>query len=227
MDQNRNRPAGRGHLQGSRDDERVDPGVPRESGAGVRADPPVGAASRATGRPADVTCEDLAEVIARYHPYVWGIINNMGMAADGEVIVQEVFLGFGRHYQGNGMPEKVTSMLVAITVNKVRDCLRVRDRERQRASETDVDFVPASQRTPEDLCYGLELARIVREILDKLPADHRLALIGAELCDMTPDEIAQGLGIPSATVRTHLKRAKARFLHLARDVYKLEIGGLR
>lgn len=66
---------------------------------------------------------------------------------------------------------------------------------------------PAAEHRPE----RDDLARTVRDALDALPADLREVLVLCELEERNGVEAAELLGVPLGTVRSRLRRARARF----------------
>lgn len=76
--------------------------------------------------------------------------------------------------------------------------------------------VPDLREGPGALCERTELAGRVRRVLGELPDDLREVLV---LCDVEerPDEaVARLLDVPTGTVKSRLRRARARFEQLAR-----------
>lgn len=63
---------------------------------------------------------------------------------------------------------------------------------------------------PEELLQDREKQRLVREIIDDLTDVQRLCVIGFYYNEQKQDQIAEELGIPVNTVKSHLNRAKSR-----------------
>ncbi len=63
---------------------------------------------------------------------------------------------------------------------------------------------------PEELLQDREKQRLLREIIDELTDLQRLCVIGFYYNEQKQDEIAEELGIPVNTVKSHLNRAKAK-----------------
>ena len=64
--------------------------------------------------------------------------------------------------------------------------------------------------TPERTMLRAEMRRLIERKIDELPEGYRTVFMLREVEDMTVDETATALGIPGATVRSRLFRAKAR-----------------
>ncbi len=93
--------------------------------------------------------------------------------------------------------------------------------------------VPDAAEGPSVACERNQLAARVRAVLDELPTDLREVLV---LCDVEerPDEaVAALLDLPAGTVKSRLRRARARFQQLARrsalapDTLVAQAGGAR
>lgn len=63
---------------------------------------------------------------------------------------------------------------------------------------------------PEELFQNREKRRMIREIIDGLNEAQRLCVIGYYYNEQKQEEIAQELGIPVNTVKSHLSRAKEK-----------------
>ena len=67
-----------------------------------------------------------------------------------------------------------------------------------------------SPRAPETTMLRAEMRRLIESKIDDLPEAYRTVFMLREVEDMTVEETATALGIPAATVRSRLFRAKAR-----------------
>jgi len=63
--------------------------------------------------------------------------------------------------------------------------------------------------SPSDTTLRAEVRRLIERRLDDLPVAFRTVFVLREVEDLTVDETASCLGIPPATVRTRLFRARA------------------
>lgn len=73
--------------------------------------------------------------------------------------------------------------------------------------------------TPEEAALRSQLRALLERRIDALPAAFRTVFVMRELEEMTVEETAQALGIPQATVRTRLYRARS----LLREALATEI----
>src|SRR4029453_2188042 len=73
--------------------------------------------------------------------------------------------------------------------------------------------------SPPSAAFRAEVRRLLERRIDALPVAFRTVFVMREVEDMTVEETAACLGIPSATVRTRLFRARALLrAALAREV---------
>ena len=63
---------------------------------------------------------------------------------------------------------------------------------------------------PESMLQDKEKQRLIKEIIDELSEIQRLCVIGFYYNEQKQEEIAQELGIPVNTVKSHLNRAKGK-----------------
>lgn len=61
-----------------------------------------------------------------------------------------------------------------------------------------------------------EVSERVQRVLDRLTTDHREVLVLCDVEERTDEEAALLLDVPVGTVKSRLRRARARFAHLAR-----------
>lgn len=76
---------------------------------------------------------------------------------------------------------------------------------------------PDKARGPAALMSVGETARDVQAILDKLPLAERQVLVLCLVEDRSDREVSEMLGIPHGTVKSRMRRARARFLELAAE----------
>jgi RNA polymerase sigma-70 factor (ECF subfamily) len=88
------------------------------------------------------------------------------------------------------------------------------------SGEEDLEHVPSTKPSPEDLLM-LEVERdIVRQALTELPVASREILLLSEVEEMTYEEIAQVLQIPIGTVMSRLYRARQALRNRLSEKFK-------
>lgn len=119
-----------------------------------------------------------------------------------EEIAQDVFLHLYRNIAALESPEHVTFWLRKVTSHRCIDYSR-----RQRRSDVSLNVVPEAAATSGE--RDLLLSRRLMQLVASLPDKGRMVVILRYQEDLTPLEIADVLGMPVATVKSHLQRSLA------------------
>jgi RNA polymerase sigma-70 factor (ECF subfamily) len=123
--------------------------------------------------------------------------------AAAEEIAQDVFLSLHKHLGSLHSPEHITYWLRRVTSHRCIDYSR-----RRKWPQVSLEVVPeprAGGATGDPM-----LARRLRQLVATLPEKARAVMVLRYQEDMTPLEIAELLGMPLATVKSHLQRSLAR-----------------
>ena len=147
------------------------------------------------------------ELVDRYKNLVFGVIaRSAGDPARVEDLAQEVFLRIHRglpYFRGDA---KLTTWIYRIVLN-----LLSHDAERRRGAREvalDLDIPSHEPRTADRILSDLELRDRLDKALARLPANYRLLIAGHYLEEVKYEDLAEALGMPVGTVKTHLHRAK-------------------
>jgi len=139
--------------------------------------------------------------------------------AGAEDVVQEGYVAAYRHIGEFRGDAQIGTWLTRIVVNQALQALRRTRREQvvvlfdEPPAERDPDDAIAeslSPRSPEAMMLRAEMRRLIERKIDALPEGYRTVFMLREVEDMSVEETATALGIPAATVRSRLFRAKAR-----------------
>ena len=155
----------------------------------------------------------IAELVTGQQRYVYSIaMSLMRDPAEAADLTQDAFvrvlMSLGT-YRGE---TKFTTWLYRLVVNIGLDRLRRRGRPLVRMDE-DPDFDVASEDPRLDAPDGvgrLEQAAMVRRALDELPDAQRLALTLHYFDELRYEDIADVMGVPLNTVKSHIRRGKER-----------------
>jgi RNA polymerase sigma-70 factor (ECF subfamily) len=135
----------------------------------------------------------------------------LGTSSDAADVVQETFL---RAYVK--LPElrgqTVRAWLFRVALNCSRDVQRRavrRPADPLEDSQGNIIDLPDPALGPEATAIARERAAVIREALDKLPADFRAAVVLRDVNDLSYEEMADALRIPVGTVKSRLSRARA------------------
>ena len=149
--------------------------------------------------------------------------------SDAEDAVQDGYLDAYRHISTFRGDAQLGTWLVRIVANQALMRLRKQKRERvvvpfDRQDDEAGDARPReladpSVESPSAATLRAEIRRVLEHRIDELPVAFRTVFVLREVEEMTVEETAMALGIPSATVRTRLFRARALLREaLARDL---------
>jgi RNA polymerase sigma-70 factor (ECF subfamily) len=139
--------------------------------------------------------------------------------AAAEDAVQEGYVSAYRHIGAFRGDAQIGTWLTRIVVNQALQALR---KTRREAVVVLFDDPPAERNPDDPIAESLspgppertmlraEMRRLIERKIDELPEGYRTVFMLREVEDMTVDETATALGIPAATVRSRLFRAKAR-----------------
>jgi RNA polymerase sigma factor (sigma-70 family) len=148
-----------------------------------------------------------ATVVARHAAMVLGVCRrSLPSVQDAEDACQAVFLLLARKAGHTGWQPSAASWLYA-TARRVSRNARVAAARRTRRDGRAV--VPRS-RSPIELMSGRELLAVLDEELDRLPPRYRAPLVLCCLEGLARDEAAARLGVPIATLKSQLERARKK-----------------
>jgi RNA polymerase sigma-70 factor, ECF subfamily len=156
--------------------------------------------------------EALAALYDRYAATVFGLARRVtGRLEDAEEVVQDVFAQVWRQasrYQHGRA--SVAGWLVMLTRARAIDRVRSRTARPDQASPVSPEAIAplvARDADPEAVTMSLADARLVRGVLDDLPASQRALIELAYYEGLTHSEIADRTATPLGTVKTRLRTA--------------------
>lgn len=130
-------------------------------------------------------------------------------------VAQETFIKAYRALPGFRGDSAFYTWLYRIAINTAKNYLVARSR---RPPDVDVDVDDAQHlgadselrdlETPENALYRDELEKVVKQTLDRLPEDLRVALTLREFEGMSYEDIANVMDCPVGTVRSRIFRAR-------------------
>jgi RNA polymerase sigma-70 factor, ECF subfamily len=138
--------------------------------------------------------------------------------ADAEEVLQEAYLRAFHSMQGFRAEARLSTWLARIVVN---EALARRRKDVRRAAVVPIHSGPADPEHgaamaipdgdgPDDSAERGELRRLLERKIDALPESFRAVFMLRELEEMSVQDTAAVLGIPEATVRTRLFRARSQ-----------------
>lgn len=173
-----------------------------------------------------------AELMREYQQLVHTIaLRVCGHHTDAEDLAAEVFLRAYRALRGYSAARigelRPRPWLVTITLNMGRNTAR--DRGRRPLQVTLEDFVERSPQGDafDEVAAGLDRRRALAELTACLPEQQRVAVLLRHLCELSSAEVAEVLGCPEGTVRSHVSRGLVRLRGLLAERYPALVAGDR
>ena len=165
----------------------------------------------------------LSALVQSQQTYVYSIaMSLMHNPADASDMTQEAFVRLLRSLHTYRGETKFTTWLYRLVTNICLDGLRRRGRPVESLDEpvggSGDDTQSAGERLadndrwthPEEQIELRESATEVRRALEQLPATQRLALTLHYFQEMRYEDIAESMGLPLNTVKSHIRRGKER-----------------
>jgi RNA polymerase sigma-70 factor, ECF subfamily len=150
----------------------------------------------------------------RYATNVRGMVHRMlGPDAELDDVVQDVFVAAITSVDRLREPALLKSWLLGIAVGKVRDNLRARWRRRWLTFHP-VEELP--ERAAPSSHARVDLVQEVCSILDRLPAEERIALLLHRLEGLSLEEAAKTCNMSVSTFKRRFARGEAKFILRAR-----------
>lgn len=144
-----------------------------------------------------------ADLVRRHQSMVFSIaLHFLVDRSAAEELAQDVFLQLHANLPNLKSEEHVTFWLRKVTAHRCIDYKRRRTVTQVSLEEVAEPAVPARSVDP-------FLQRRLRQVIASLPEKARLVMILRYQEEMGPEEIAEALSMPVATVKSHLQRALA------------------
>jgi RNA polymerase sigma-70 factor (ECF subfamily) len=146
----------------------------------------------------------------RVYAYVWSMVRDSNEAED---LTQEAFLRGHRERETLKDPKAMLSWLYCIATHVSLDWLRKRAKASARESRAGLaDIDPPDPKTPsmQQVLEQEQMSACVNRFLVGIPDTYRAVILLHDTHGLTGPEIASALGLPLATVKIRLHRARLR-----------------
>lgn len=151
------------------------------------------------------------QLVHRHTPMLYRVVRRMTADdLEAEDILQETFFRFWQKLAGYRNDRPLFPFLVTIAANLARDRWRRDGRLRAELPEEQETTQEVANPLPEDSLLHAETLQALAAAVERLPAPYRAVIALRYDAEMDYQDIAAALGLPVNTVRTHLRRAKAR-----------------
>lgn len=149
----------------------------------------------------------------------------VGNRVEVDDLLQETYLRLLTAVKGFRGESRFKTFLYRVCANVALSHLRWK-RRRPEDSFADPPEMVATGEDPERAAERRQAARLVEAALEKLKPKKRIVFVYAELCGMSPDEIALAVGSSPNTVRSRLHHARLEFTEaMQRLVVARPVGG--
>lgn len=163
--------------------------------------------------------EAFGELVRRYEKKVYNLAYSVLLNRDDAMdITQEAFI---KAYEGLGGYKGGSQFFTWLYRIVVNLCI---DFTRKEKAKTEIEYIDAidpgdthalligEQQTPEEAVSGMEKIRALKEALNSLPAEQRIAITLREIEGLSYEEIAESMDCSIGTVmsRIHYARKKLR-----------------
>ncbi len=171
----------------------------------------------------------LAALIAEQQRYVYSIaMTIMKDPTEAADLSQDALIRFMRAIGSYRGDTKLSTWLYRLVVNLGIDRLRRRGAPPVRLDDDEHTVDVASDRPDDDVVGSYERdeqALTVREALARLPDAQRLALTLHYFDDLRYEDIAEVMGVPINTVKSHIRRGKERLAVLLQPALGQQAAG--
>lgn len=164
-----------------------------------------------------------SEIVRRYSPMLYSLaFRFLGADRDSaQEAVQEIFLKAYRSLASFDMEKRFFPWLYTIALNHLRSLKRARD-SRPGRRDVSLDTAGVSETRdeaprPDELSIAREGERLAQRALDSLPPRLREVFLLRHVEGLSSRDVGEVLGIPEATVRTWLFRARERMREMLLD----------
>lgn len=150
-----------------------------------------------------------AELVGRYRNRLWSICFRVtGNREDAEEAVQDTLTSAWQNLHKFRGDAKVSTWLYRIAANASLAIVRKR-----KETVADLDVIELEDPAPMTADRVADVDA-VRRALAELPEDFRVAVVLREFAEMSYADIAEHQGIPVATVKTRINRARKQLITL-------------
>ena len=152
--------------------------------------------------------ETLEEAFARYQSELMGLLYHMvGNAEDARDAYQDTFIKCWRNREQVPSVQNLKAWIFRIALNTGRDMRQTAWRRHRRAMPDDESDVAGHSSGPEAEVEYTEQMTLIRTAVSQLRTEEKEVFLLRQNAEMTYEEIAESLGIPSGTVKTRMRLA--------------------
>jgi RNA polymerase sigma-70 factor (ECF subfamily) len=163
--------------------------------------------------PAERSCahETLEDTFARCQSELMGLLYHMvGNTEDARDAYQDTFVKCWRNRDQVPAVQNLKAWIFRIALNTGRDMRQTAWRRHRRDLPDDGSEIVGHSSGPEAAVERTEQMTLVRTAVSQLRSEEKEVFLLRQNAEMTYEEIAEALGIPSGTVKTRMRLALAK-----------------
>jgi RNA polymerase sigma-70 factor (ECF subfamily) len=155
--------------------------------------------------------QEFSDLMNKYKTQVTGIAYRMvGDYDEAKDISQMVFVKTSRNLDRFDTTKKFSTWLYRITVNATIDYIRKNKKHRHEALENYSDSIETSAEAPDMNYHRKNIKACILQAADALNDKQKAAFLLRDIEGHEIEEVSEILGMPEATVRWYLHRARQR-----------------
>jgi RNA polymerase sigma-70 factor (ECF subfamily) len=158
------------------------------------------------------------QILLRYERLIHHICRRyFYQAEDAMDAGQESVIRVYKGLPGVKLPENgsLKGWICAVTANTCIDILRKKRITTEPMPEIETPYI--SGHSAEETAFARERTRCILNAITKLPEDHRMIVILRDMNGLSYQELAEGLGVNTGTVKSRLSRARAALRQLLQE----------
>src|SRR5437868_4493920 len=153
----------------------------------------------------------LEEAFARHQGELLGTLYYLvGNLEDARDALQEAFIKCWRHQAEVGQVENLKAWIFRVALNAGRDIRETAWRRKRQSLPEDESTLISRQESPSEIVEHDERLTRLRQALMQLRPEEQEVFLLRQNGELTYDEIAQMLSMPTGTVKTRMRLALAR-----------------
>lgn len=169
------------------------------------------AITEAAGQPAPRGASLLEEAFARHQSELLGTLYYLvGNLEDARDALQEAFVKCWRHQEEVPGVENLKAWIFRIALNTGRDIRETAWRRKRQALPDDGSSISSRHDGPEEIVEQDERLARLRGALKELRPEEQEVFLLRQNGELTYEEIAESLGVPTGTVKTRMRLALTR-----------------
>jgi len=153
-------------------------------------------------------CDALEEAFVCYQSELLGMLYHMvGNVEDARDALQETFVKCWRNQDKLNEVRNLKAWVFRVALNTARDMRQTAWRRRKKPLPEDETAIESGHEGPEGQVEHNEQMTVVRKAVSQLRAEEQEVFLLRQNAQMTYEQIAEEIGIPTGTVKTRMRLA--------------------